>query len=88
MTTIQLNAVIKDQLKLIENDEGKLQKVLNYINQIIKPKEDPTLITEEEFKRLVDEAHECYEKGDYKVLRGREEIIAFMKEIKEEVENV
>jgi len=43
-------------------------------------------ISKEEFQRLVDEAHESYEKGEYNVLRGRDEIIAFMKNIKEEVE--
>ena len=71
MTAIQLNAELTRELSLIANDETLLAKVLKYVKKITAKKEDPTLMTKEEFFARVDEAREQIRRGEgYTMLPG------------------
>lgn len=81
MTAIQLNAELTRELSLIANDETLLAKVLKYVKKITAKKEDPTLMTKEEFFARVDEAREQIRRGEgYTMLPG-EDFFEFRKRI-------
>ena len=46
-----------------QKDEALLAKVLKYAKKLVSKKEDPTLLTKEEFFRRVDEAREEIRQG-------------------------
>ena len=56
MTALQLNAELYRAMGKIADDETLMTKVLKYVKRLATKKEDPTLMTKEEFFRRVDEA--------------------------------
>ena len=56
MTTIQLNAELYRAMSEIADDETLLAKVLKYVKKLAAKREDPALMTKDEFFRRVDEA--------------------------------
>ena len=49
MTAIQLNAELYKAMSVIAYDENLMTKVLKYVKKLAAKKEDPTLMTKEEF---------------------------------------
>ena len=64
MTAIQLNAEILRNLGTLAEDEGMLKRVAKYLRKLVAEKEDPTLLTEEEFFARVDEGREQIKRGE------------------------
>lgn len=59
MTAIQIanmNAEILRNLGTLAEDENMLNRVAKYLRKLIREKEDPTLMSKEEFFAKVDEA--------------------------------
>ena len=56
MTALQLNAELLRELSVIVEDETLLTKALKYIKKLTAKKDDPTLMSKEEFYRNLDEA--------------------------------
>ena len=56
MTTIQMNAELFRRLSIIAEDEGLMTKLLRYARRLTTPKQDPTLMTKEEFFDKIDRA--------------------------------
>ena len=56
MTALQLNAELYRAMGKIADDETLMAKVLKYVKRLAAKKEDPTLMTKEEFFARVDEA--------------------------------
>ncbi len=56
MTALQLNAELLRELSVIVEDETLLAKALKYIKKLTAKKNDPTLMSKEEFFRNLDEA--------------------------------
>ena len=56
MTALQLNAELLRELSVIVEDETLLTKALKYIKKLTAKKNDPTLMSKEEFFRNLDEA--------------------------------
>lgn len=65
MSTAQLTSEILQQVSLITDDEGKLQRVLRYLKRITAPKPDPTEMTYDEFCSMVHESETQYSRGEY-----------------------
>jgi len=84
MTAIELKAQIQQGIDLLGNDEGGLQRVANYIKRLLKKKDDPTLMSKEEFFRRIDEAREQYERGEYTSVNTIDELHEFLNNIEEE----
>lgn len=66
MTAVQfraLNAEIFHNLGEIAEDEKMLNRVAKYLRKLVKEKEDPTLISKEEFFARIDEAKREIEEG-------------------------
>jgi C4-type Zn-finger protein len=57
MTALQINAQVLRELSIIAEDEGLMKKALKALKRLAaQKKEDPTLMTKEEFFNRVDEA--------------------------------
>ena len=56
MTTFELNAELYRAMGEIADDETLMTKVLKYVKKLAATKNDPTLMTKEEFFARVDEA--------------------------------
>lgn len=67
MTAVQINAELFRTMGEIADDEGLMLKLLKYAKKLAAKKNDPTLMTKEEFFARVDEA----KKGPvYKLMPG------------------
>lgn len=67
MTGVQINAELFRTMGEIADDEGLMLKLLKYAKKLAAKKNDPTLMTKEEFFARVDEA----KKGPvYKLMPG------------------
>ena len=65
MTALQLNAELFRAMGKIADDETLMKKVLNYVKRLAAQKEDPTLMTKEEFFANIDRAEQQYARGEY-----------------------
>ena len=65
MTALQLNAELYRAMGVIADDETLMKKVLKYIKRLAAKKEDPTLMTKEEFFANIDRAEQQYARGEY-----------------------
>ena len=63
--TTAINAEFFQNLGVIVQDEGLMKRVANYVKRLAAKKEDPTLMTKEEFFAKVDKAKSQYERGEY-----------------------
>jgi hypothetical protein len=81
MTALQLNAELFRAMGKIADDETLMKKVLNYVKRLAAKKEDPTLMTKEEFFRRVDEA----KKGPTYRMLPNEDLTTFLSRIGNDV---
>ena len=68
MTAVQmgtLNAEIFHNLGEIAEDEKMLNRLAKYLRKLVREKDDPTLMSKEEFFAKIDEAKREYEEGKY-----------------------
>ena len=70
MSTAQLTSQILQQVSLITEDEGKLQRALKALKRITTPKPDPTEMTYDEFVNMVRKA----EKGSLRTFDSIESL--------------
>ena len=56
MTAIQLNAQIWHDMSLLADSEPLMKRVAKYLRKLVKEKEDPTVMSKEEFFARIDEA--------------------------------
>lgn len=64
MTALQLNAEILRNMSIIAEDENLLKRAAKYLRKLVAEKEDPTLLTKEEFFARIDEAREQIKRGE------------------------
>lgn len=78
MTAIEMNAELFRQLSIIAEDEGLMAKMLKYAKKLTAKKQDPTLMTKEDFFKRVDEAREEIRQGKGKRFSNPEEMNAWL----------
>ncbi len=78
MTTLQLNAELFRAMGEIADDETLMTKLLKYVKRLAAKKEDPTLMTKEEFFRRVDEAKAEYDRGEYTRFSNEDEMVKWL----------
>ena len=81
MTALQLNAEMYRAMGMIADDEDLMQKALKYIKKLAAKKEDPTLMTKEEFFSNVDEALEQARQGKVHRMLPNESLDEFLKRV-------
>ena len=58
LSTIELNAELLRNMSIIAEDENLLKRAAKYLRKLAAEKEDPTLMTKEEFFARVEKAEE------------------------------
>ncbi|MBP3228939.1 MAG: hypothetical protein J6M53_09200 [Bacteroidaceae bacterium] len=68
MTAVQLQAMntqIWHDMAELSDSEKLMSRVAKYLRRLVKEKNDPTLMTREEFFAKIDRAEEQYRRGEY-----------------------
>ena len=65
MTTTELNAQIWRNMAEIADNESLMRQLAKYLKKLVAKKDDPTLLTKEEFFSHVEEAEAQYARGEY-----------------------
>ena len=78
MTALQLNAELIRAIGKIADDETLMTKVLKYVKRLAAKKEDPTLMTKEEFFARVDKSKAQYERGEYTRFSNEDEMVKWL----------
>ena len=81
MTAVQINAELFRTMGEIADDEGLMMKLLKYAKKLAAKKNDPTLMTKEEFFARVDEA----KKGPTFKMLPDEDLTSFLRRLGHEV---
>ena len=63
MTTVQLNAELLRNLSIVAEDENLLKRAAKYLRKLVAQKEDPTLMTKEEFYSKIKQAEKQIQEG-------------------------
>ncbi len=64
MSTLQLNAELYRVMGEIADDESMMERVLKYVKRLAAKKNDPTLMTKEEFFAKIDRSLEEARNGN------------------------
>jgi hypothetical protein len=82
MATIELNAEMARNLGIIAQDEGMMERAAKYLkrlaNELTHKKEDPTLMTKEEYFKMIDRSLEQARQGKVTRISSKEELKAFL----------
>ena len=81
MTAVQQNAMnteLWQSIGAIADNETLMRRLTRYAKRLVKEKEDPTLMTKEDFFARVDEAKKEYEKGEYVSFGNLEDMNAWL----------
>jgi hypothetical protein len=79
MTTFQLNAELYRAMGEIADDETLMTKVLKYVKKLAAQKNDPTLMTKEEFFAKLERAEQQIANGEGMAMLPNEDLTAFLK---------
>ena len=78
MTAVQLNAEVLRAINNISDDETLMTKVLAYIKKLTAKKEDPTLMTKEEFFAKIERAEKEIAEGKGVTFTNRNDMNAWL----------
>ena len=78
MTAAQLNAEMLRNMSIIAEDESLLARAAKYLRKLVKEKEDPTLMSKEEFFEKLDRAEKQIERGEGKTFTNLEDMNAWL----------
>ena len=79
MTAVQLNAEVLRAMSEIADDEALMTKLLKYIKKLAAKKEDPTLMTKDEFFAKIERAEQQIARGEGMRMLPDEDLTAFLK---------
>ena len=78
MANLQANAIdagLLHDINLISGDESLMKRLTRYVSKLVREKaDDPTLMTKEEFFRMIDEAREQARQGKVRSFDSVEEM--------------
>ena len=84
MTTVQLNAMnveLWQSIGVIADSEPLMKRLTRYAKKLVKEKEDPTLMTKEEFFAKIEESERQIERGEYHTMLPGEDLTAFLRRV-------
>ena len=81
MTALQMNAELFRAIGVIAEDEGLMTKLLKYVKKLAAKKEDPTLMTKQEFFAKIERAEQQIERGEYSVLLPGEDLSTHLRRL-------
>ena len=81
MTAVQianLNAEIQRNLGALSEDEAMLNRVAKYLRKLVKEKEDPTLMSKEEFVQKIERSKKEALEGKVHSIKSKEQLSQFL----------
>ena len=81
MTAVQianLNAEIQRNLGALSEDETMLNRVAKYLRKLVKEKEDPTLMSKEEFFQKIERSKKEALEGKVHSIKSKEQLSQFL----------
>ena len=78
MTAMEVNTQIWRDIAEIADNESLMKQLAKYLKKLVAKKQDPTLMTKEEFFARVDEAREEIKQGKGKRFSNPEEMNAWL----------
>ena len=78
MTSVQLNAQIWRDMGILADSEPMMKRVAKYLRKLVKEKEDPTLMTKEEFFARLDKAEKEIADGKGITFTNRDDMNAWL----------
>jgi hypothetical protein len=81
MTAVQianLNAEIQRNLGALSEDETMLNRVAKYLRKLVKEKEDPTLMSKEEFVQKIEQSKKEALEGKVHSIKSKEQLSQFL----------
>ena len=78
MTTMQLYAEMLRNMSIIAEDENLLKRAAEYLRKLVAEKEDPTLMTMEEFYARVDKAEKEIAEGKGTTFTNKDDMNAWL----------
>ena len=84
MTAVQLNAMnteLWQSIGAIADSEPLMRRLTRYAKKLVKEKEDPTLMTKEEFMAKLERGEEQYRQGKTQRMHPGEDLDTFLKRV-------
>lgn len=84
MTALQYEAMttqLWQNIGAIADDKSLMKRLAKYVAKLRKEKEDPTLMTKEEYFAMLDEAEQQMERGEYSVLLPGEDLTTHLRRL-------
>ena len=84
MTAVQLNALnaqIWRDMGVLADSESMMRRVAKYLSKLVKEKEEPTLMTKEEFFAKIEESERQIERGECHTMLPGEDLTAFLRRV-------
>lgn len=84
MTAIELNTMnteLWQSIGAIADSEPLMRRLTRYAKKLAKEKNDPTLMTKEEFYAKLDESEQQINRGEYSVLLPDEDLATHLKRL-------
>ena len=78
LSTIELNADLLRNMSIIAEDENLLKRAAKYLRKLAAEKEDPTLMTKEEFFARVEKAEEEIAEGKGITFTNKDDMNAWL----------
>ena len=76
-----MNAQIWRDMGVLADSESMMKRVAKYLSKLVKEKEYPTLMTEEEFFAKIERAEQQMERGEYSVLLPGEDLTTHLRRL-------
>ena len=78
MTSIQLNAELLRNMSIIAEDENLLKRATKYLRKLAAEKQDPTLMTKEDFFAKINKAEKDIADGKGITFTNKDEMNAWL----------
>ena len=79
MATIDLNAQIWRDMAEIADNESLMKQLAKYLKKLVAKKQDPTLLSKEEFFAKIERGEEEYKQGKCHSLLPDEDLTTYLK---------
>lgn len=82
MTAVQMNALnaqIWRDMGILADSESMMKRVAKYLSKLVKEKEDPTLMTKEEFFAKIERAEKQSARGEGMKMLPGEDLATFLR---------
>jgi len=73
-----MNTELWQSIGAIADSEPLMRRLTRYAKKLAREKEDPTLMTKEEFFRRIDESKQQFERGEYTRFSDKEEMVKWL----------